>query len=174
MAMIRFLNQQNINLSEKSRNILSKKWTDERFSCHITQPDINRLCEEMLVWGLETDKYRAISFVIDFDIKLASFYEWMEKYPELKEAYRILKLIFAERMVGGIISGSYPSQAIPLVIGQLPIYDEEVAAYRKELVLLKAKDGGTGNTVVNVSMPKMPDTDVVPQKCLGGTEIDDE
>jgi len=174
MATIRFLDQQNIPFSAKYGHIFNKDWTVVRYSCHITQPEINRLCEEMLIWGKETDRFRAATFLVDFDIKVTSFKRWMEEYPELREAYRLLKLMFAERMHAGIATGKYPSQAIPLVLGQLPIYDEEVAAWKKELAATKAKESGSGNTVVNVSMPKMPDTELVPQKCLGGTEIDDE
>lgn len=172
MATIRFLDQQNNAFSEKYRKLLDKNWVSERFSCHITEPEINRLCVEMLIWGRETESVRATTFLADFEIKVSSFHEWMEKYPELREAYRLLKIIFAEKREYGALMGKYQYPA--LVLATLPTYDEEYATYRKELVLAKAKEGGTGNTVVNVSMAKMPETDAVPQKCLGGTEIDDD
>lgn len=171
MAQIRFLAQQGIEVSNK-RDYRSNKneptWTEMKYSCQITEPEINQLCEEMLIWAKITPSVRASTFMIDFEILPGTFRRWEEAYPQLKAAYAQLKLFFAEKRENGVLNGNYNPA---LVLATLPLYDPEYAEYRKEMASAKAQQS-SGNGVIKVFMDKSPETDIVPDKCLGGTECD--
>jgi hypothetical protein len=163
VATIRFLNEQELAKSNK----LGRR--DIRYSAQITEPEIDRLSEEIVIWAEETKAVRWTTLLVDFNIPPNTFKHWLEKYPHLDAAYKIVKLIFAERREEGAFTGKYNAA---FVRDMHALYCDDYRELLKEMAAMK-RESGTGNTVVNVSMSKMPETDIVPEKALGGTSGDD-
>lgn len=171
MAKIRFLQDQGIDISniiDTSSNKKGPTWTEMKYSCLITDPEIEQLCREMLIWARTTKSVRATTFMVDFEILPGTFGRWCQMYPQLQEAYEQVKLYFAEKRENGVLNGDYNPA---LVLATLPTYCKEYYQYRKDVAASKAQQASGGN-VIKVFMDKSPETDIVPDKCLGGTECD--
>lgn len=156
--MVKFLDKQEKYSGVKRAD--SSEW-EIKYSCHMTEPEINRLCEEILIWARITDCYRATSLFHEFEIHSQSFYEWCDKFPQLGKAYKDVKFIFAERRERGVFEGKYNPGFVLATHHQ---YDPEYAAWKEKLAATKGQSGGGASAIVNVSMDKMPETDIVPIK----------
>lgn len=54
-------------------------------------------------WAKQENSISLMGFLRQCDIKRMTFYDWVEKYPDVAEAYNEMKLLFADnRMTGAI------------------------------------------------------------------------
>jgi len=168
---MRFLAEQedlNRNLKDLSRRTV---WPEWKLNLHITPKDAKRLAHELIIWAKQTEAVRVTTAFADFSIPQVTFNKWALQFPELAESWEEVKRIFAEKRERGALEGRYNAS---IVLATLPLYDKEYMDHRIQMATLKAQEkSGPGQTVVNVSMDKMPKTDVVPEKALGGTSGDD-
>jgi hypothetical protein len=172
MPMLRFLDEQ----EEYNRNKLGvtaqKVYPKQRFSAQVTQAEVDRLCHELLIWARTTSAFRYTTLLIDFDITPGTWDRWLNQYPELDEAYEQVKILFAEKRERGAADGTMNPA---LVMATHPTYCKIFKSWRREQNEAKAAAKGKGDAVINiVGLEKMPETDLVPQKALGGTVGDDD
>ena len=173
---MRFLAEQedlNRNLNDLSRRTV---WPEWKLNLHITPREATRLAQELLVWARKSEAVRATTAFADFSVPQATFNRWAIEFPELAESWEEVKRIFAEKRERGALEGRYNAS---IVLATLPLYDKEYMEHRINMATLKANEkSGSGQTVVNVSMDKMPKTDIVPEKALekgyGGTSNEEE
>lgn len=174
---MRFLVEQEKFISQLDDLCKQKVWPEWKLNLHITPNNAERLAQELIIWARKTDAVRATTAYADFGVPEASFKRWAIQFPELGEAWDEVKKIFAEKRERGALEGRYNAS---IVLATLPLYDKEYMEHRINMATLKANEkSGSGQTVVNVSMDKMPKTDIVPEKVAidkgyGGTSNDDD
>jgi hypothetical protein len=135
-------------------------WTVLRTSLHVTEPEINYICQELVRWAKEEDVIKVGMFHVYHDINFDAWGEWLKKYPQLRAAYRMAKYIIGERRERKGLKGEYNAN---IVNASALLYDEEQLNLRKELMALNKRgdDDSVRQTIV-VVRDKMPETDDVP------------
>jgi hypothetical protein len=164
---MKFLAEQEKFNSQVDALCSNKIWPEWKFYPYITPRDAERLAHELIVWAKKTEAVRAITALSDFEITQSTFNKWVLQFPELAESWEMVKRIFAEKRERGGLEGRYNPA---IVLATMPLYDKDYADHREKMALLKAKESGPGQTVVNVRMDKMPTTDTVPEKAYAAQE----
>lgn len=108
---------------------------------------IDRIAYELVEWAKSDERYTINSFLFQKGIPKKTFYEWIERYSELKFAHEMFMLKMSDkREVGALTRKLDPSTAY----NSLGKYDEEWRDYLKWKASLNDPDGQHGNITVNV------------------------
>lgn len=113
---------------------------------------ILQLFEDWVKWAREDEKaYNASYFIVYKGIPWATCMNWVEKYPEGKEAYdNVHKLIALRREARMIEANPFNSLAF-----MMPHYDKDYAKQHEYRSKLKAKEMESQKPNVTVVIPDM-------------------
>jgi|ERR1700733_6916288 hypothetical protein len=136
-----------------------------RASAYTTNAELEYISELLIEWLDNQDCLTAKSFYLSKKVSSSTFYDWLKRCPQLKEAWDIaIEVIGDRREVGGLMGKLNPG----LVERTMPLYDKSYYELRKEMSN-KVDSTGSGQTVI-VLRDKMPETDMVKERVYEGTE----
>lgn len=124
-----------------------------RPSLLITKPQIETICKDYVEWACTTKYARVTSFMILQGVTPKTFYEWIKKFPELKEADEMVRAILLERRELRALDGTWNAG---YVLATLPLLCPEYAEWKRSML----KGSGSEQTI-KLMMEPMPSSDVV-------------
>lgn len=98
----------------------------------------------MLEWSQQDDSLEIIDFLVQMKVTRSNFYEWLTKYPDLKEGYEQVKLIIASRRRTGALLKKYDKE---MVMKDIHRYDHEWDAVNKYHAELKRNETPPPSTI---------------------------
>ena len=112
-----------------------------------------RLIYTLLKWAEKPSSLEVMQFCIEFKLPYSTFKQWVEKYPEIKQAYSEAKLILAcHRRVGSMnkkLDGAYAYK-------DMHVYDPEWLAINKYHSDMKTEEAKQSHTfIINDAKPKI-------------------
>jgi hypothetical protein len=112
-----------------------------------------RLIYTLLKWSEKPTSLEVMQFCIEYKIPRSTLYEWVEKYPEVKQAYENMKLTLAcHRRVGAMnkkLDGAYAYK-------DMHAYDPEWLAINKYHSDMKVEQDKQSHTfIINDAKPKI-------------------
>lgn len=114
----------------------------------VTQGFIERISKELVEWSKLEDSLTIIGFCRAKGLSRTTFYEWKDKYPEIKSAYQFAKEQFVDkREIGGLTRKYDPTFAF----NSLPKYDNEWKEFMQWKASLKQDDGSQQKVVVEIN-----------------------
>jgi len=127
---------------------------------HQSLKDLRKVAEELLAWSLTTESVNVSAFPLEKGMHPQRMYDWMERSPELKEAWGIAKLRIGENRERRGLQGDYNSA---IVLAKMPMFDPEYRAWKEQQ--LAGSTQNTGAQVI-VNMIRI-ESDI---KCKDGDE----
>lgn len=114
----------------------------------VTQGFIDRLAHELNEWSKQEDSLVLRDFYDSKDIPRDAFYRWIDKYPELQEAFKVAKgRISSRREKGGMTRKFDPS----FIINSMPMYDSEWKEFVQWKSNLKSSEGSNDKIVIEIN-----------------------
>jgi hypothetical protein len=136
-----------------------------RGSLHITNVELEFLSELLLEWlDDEPDAITAESFYWAKKIPSSTWYDWLKKSQDLREAFEVAVEIIGERRERRGLTGEFNAQLVAL---SLPAYSKRLRDWK--LQERKSNEDSIKQTIV-VIRDKMPDTDEVMPRHAEGNE----
>jgi hypothetical protein len=97
---------------------------------HQSLADLKKVAAELLEWSLVTKAVNVTSFPLEKGMTPMRFYEWMERSPELAEAWKIAKFRIGEIREQKGLLGEYNAS---IVLAKMPMFDPEYKAWKEHL-----------------------------------------
>jgi len=123
-----------------------------------------KLAREWAEWSLLDDSLRIKDFFLERNIPIDTMYNWLEKYPFLKEVHNTVMERIASRRDRGAIMRKYDGNYIDKT---LPMYDLEYRKFLEWRASIADKNKESSGTLV-VQMWTAPNSDLVPTKKKDG------
>lgn len=122
---------------------------------------IKRLVAEMIEFSDRPTTLRASQFWNDKKINSGYYWQWKEKFPELKQAYEYMLARIAERRDLGAMTREFDGNYIK---DSQPMYDPEYKALLEWKAHLAKKEEGAGQGNITVVLEQFPESRLVPKK----------
>lgn len=123
---------------------------------HLSLVDLKKVAREVLEWAASTKRPVMSDFCATKRLNPARMYEWMERSPELKEAWLIAKNMIGNDREIGAMDGSYnPS----IVLAKMPLYDAEYREWKEK----QASNVMNTASKIEVVLSRI-DSDISPRK----------
>ena len=136
-----------------------------RGSAYTTIVELEYIASLLLEWLDNQDPVTAESFYLSRKISTSTFERWLQRCPELQEAWDIaVEVIGARRELGGLMGKLNPG----LVRATMARYNKKYYELQKEMSA-KSDSTGSGQTLI-VLRDKMPETEIVKERVYEGTE----
>jgi len=135
-----------------------------RASSHTSIAELEFISELLLDWLDKEQALIASTFYSSRNIARATFYDWMERCPQLKWAWQVALQRIGERRELGGLKGQLNSGMIQ---ASQPLYSKDYLDLKMQL--MKHSDESVRQTIV-VLRDKMPETDEVKSKGYEGAE----
>lgn len=136
------------------REVKNSPWLEDYYDVFgltmrpVTQAFIERLSKELVEWAKLDDSLTIISFCRTKGLSRTTFYEWKNKYPEIKAAYEFAKEQFVDkREIGGLTRKYDPTFAF----NSLAKYDSDWKEFMQWKANLKQDDGNQQKVVVEIN-----------------------
>ena len=147
-------NQKEENLpikKTKNEEKFYQKYKVQHYLGHIDDAFIETLCEMVIEFGQTSDgSHGYVHFMRRLGIPWMTFHDWMDKYPNLKQAYIEGKLLIAETRIRQGLLRKFEPTLVKFTVGHYdPTYkdaDEQDNARVKVVVL--ENYGDTGRTAI--------------------------
>lgn len=128
----------------------------------VSEKYLLRIAEEWVNYTLENEEILTKNSYLNKKRLLRGTVDrWMDRCPELKEAFGFVTQILAERREQGATKGKLSESWVKY---SHVLYDNEYRDLETWRNSLKEKIAGAGSTNVVVEMKKFPETDVVPAR----------
>jgi len=122
---------------------------------------ITEIAEDLEDWAENTQALRAKDFIWQRKLSPHVFYDWIEKFPRLKEAYDFALMAIASRREIGAITRKYDAGS---ALKMMPQYDKDWAnMMRFEAELKKQSQGEAANVNITIEELKIPNSPLVPE-----------
>jgi hypothetical protein len=133
----------------------------ERFRCTPkTDKELEWWADQLIEWAHKEDSLVLMGFAAENLIDQARLHEWAKRCPKLERAIKVAKGLLGARREHLALHNKINAV---LVMKTMANYNDDYHAYEKEMKLLGSEEEKRAQTI-NVIMPKMPSTDVVPKK----------
>lgn len=109
---------------------------------------VNKIADELIEWSKSEQQFTLNSFLFQKGIPKKAFYEWIEKYPELKTAHGMFMMKMSDkREVGGLTRKLDPTFAF----NSLPMYDPDWREFMQWKSNLKQQEDNQQKIVVEIN-----------------------
>lgn len=119
---------------------------------HQSLADLKNVAREVLEWVKTTNAVNVSSFALDKGMHPQRMYEWMERSPELKEAWATAKAIIGEKREMKGLLGEFNAS---IVLAKMPMFDPEYKAWKEQLAQ-KASESPTIKVEVQTISSELP------------------
>jgi hypothetical protein len=121
--------------------------------------ELDWIAGKLIEWAEDENSVTLLGFCAKMAIPQSSLYAWEEKNPKIKRAMSLAKSMVGARREKLALENKFNAAIVNRTLG---VYDDRVRAYDKEM---KAASSGEDKApTINVVLPAMPNTDVVPKK----------
>lgn len=117
-----------------------------------------RLINTLLTWASDESTVELTYFFRDYNILRDTMYDWMKKYPDVDEAYKMAKLLIAGNRRNGSIKKKFDHASSYRGIHRLDSEEKENDKYYAELKKTSG-EGITGILCIDTSKPKVQSRD---------------
>ena len=112
-----------------------------------------RFIATLITWAYRDDSLEIVDFALEMKMYRSMLYRWIEKYPDIREAYEQAKLIISSRRRKGALTKKFDRD---VVFRDMHVYDPEWLAINKYHSDMKKDEEKQAHTfIISDAKPKV-------------------